>query len=72
MELLAGSTDASVRTVVGVSGAVTDPGAIVRLIDLGVDVRLAGHVGGVFHPKLLVAGDRFVDSGRVGVPTCGY
>jgi PLD-like domain len=67
-----GSASATVRSVVGVSGAVTDPNAIVDLVNLGVDVRLANHQGGLFHPKMMVAGDRFLTSGKVGTPSCGY
>jgi hypothetical protein len=71
-EMVTGSASATVRSVVGVSGAVTDPNAIVDLVNLGVDVRLADHQGGIFHPKILVAGERFLNSGKVGKPSCAY
>jgi hypothetical protein len=60
------------RVVAGVSGAITDPAAIRYLVDKGHNVRLGNHWPGIFHPKLLVGGDRFLNSGCLGVASCGY
>lgn len=64
-------TDES-RVVVGVDGAITHPHAIELLSTHGHSVRFGRFAGGIFHPKLLVGGDRFLNSGRLGVATCGY
>ena len=71
-EMIASTSGASTRSVIGVSGAVTDPNAIVDLLDQGIHVRLADHPRGIFHPKLLIAGKRFLRSGEVSGPSCGY
>jgi hypothetical protein len=64
-------TDKS-RVVVGVDGAITHPHAIEFLSTHGHTVRVGRFASGIFHPKLLVGGDRFLKSGRLGVATCGY
>jgi hypothetical protein len=60
------------RVVAGLSGAITQPSAIDFLLTNGHEVRLGVHANGVFHPKLLIGGDRFLRSGLLGVPTCAY
>jgi len=59
--------------VVGLSGEVTHPNAIRILHDSGVEVRFATHAGGVFHPKLLIAGESLANgTGELGCPVVGY
>lgn len=72
VEILSSTKAAPVRSLIGVSGAVTDPNAITYLIDRGIQVRLAGHRGGVFHAKILVGGEKFLKTGNLGAPSCGY
>jgi PLD-like domain len=67
------STNAdAVRSVIGISGAVTDPDAIAYLLDWGIPVRLAYKQGAIFHAKVLVGGESFLDTGNLAVPSCGY
>lgn len=70
--MTASSPTACVRSIVGLSGCVTDPKAIGDLVKQGVEVRLAQHPGGVFHPKILVSGGGFLRSGEVNAPSAGY
>ena len=67
-----GEAAVPVRSVVGISGAVTDPSAITYLLDRGIHVRLADHTGGIFHAKVLVGGEQFLQAGNLDVPSCGY
>ncbi|MDD5760260.1 MAG: phospholipase D-like domain-containing protein [Desulfobulbaceae bacterium] len=60
------------RVVAGLSGAITHPGAIEYLLKKGHNIRLGEFVGGIFHPKLLVGGDRFLKSGQLSTAICGY
>lgn len=62
----------TVRLVVGISGAVTHPSAIKYLAEQDFLVRLGNHSPGIFHPKLLVGGDRFAISGKMATANCGY
>jgi hypothetical protein len=62
----------SVRSLIGISGAVTDPSAIMYLLDRGIHVRLADHEGGLFHAKVLVGGEQFLETGNLAAPSCGY
>lgn len=62
----------AIRVVIGVSGAVTHPSAIKYLAEKNYRVRLGNHSPGIFHPKLLVGGDRFVASGNIATANCGY
>lgn len=69
-DLVRTSGAGSLRVVIGTSGAVTHPKAIVDLIDAGYDVRLG--TGDIFHPKLLCGGGRFIRSGTLHDATCAY
>lgn len=60
------------RVIAGLSGAITQPDAIKFLDENGHNVRLGIHNNGIFHPKLLVGGDRFLRSGRFETTNCGY
>ncbi len=60
------------RVVVGTSGAISSPTAIQSLRDNGHSVKLGRAQTGIFHPKLLVAGDRFLSSGQLASATSGY
>ena len=60
------------RVVAGLSGAITHPAAIRYLIEKGHAVRFGGFSSGIFHPKLLVGGKRFLGSGEMVLPTCAY
>lgn len=60
------------RIVAGLSGSITHPAAISYLIEKGHTVRFGSFPTGIFHPKLLVGGDRFLKSGQVALPSCAY
>ena len=60
------------RVVVGLSGEITHPRAIEYLVEKDHSVRFGIFPGGIFHPKLLVGGDRFLKSGNLSAATCGY
>lgn len=60
------------RVVAGLSGAITHPAAISYLMEKGHVVRFGGSPTGIFHPKLLVGGDRFLKSGQIAIPSCAY
>jgi len=47
------------RLVAGIDHAVTHPAALHASRDAGWNVRLGSSSSGIFHPKLIVAGDRF-------------
>jgi hypothetical protein len=66
----AGATTSKV--VIGLSGEISHPRAIELLIAKNHSVRLGRFPGGIFHPKLLVGGDRFIKSGHLRLPSCGY
>jgi len=53
------------RLVAGTDNAVTHPQALYSARDQGWDLRLGRSNGGIFHPKLIVAGDRFARNGGV-------
>jgi HKD family nuclease len=57
------------RAIVGISQRVTQPEAIHKLIDAGIDVRLGVVSSGIFHPKLLVGLKKL---GRIAQPVCSY
>jgi hypothetical protein len=61
-----------VRVVAGLSGAITQPVAIRFLQGKGFSIRLGSHAGGIFHPKILVGGNRFGISGAIDTASCGY
>lgn len=60
------------RVVAGLSGAITHPLAISDLLDKGHHVRLGEFSSGIFHPKLLVGGNKFDRFGKLVTATCGY
>jgi hypothetical protein len=60
------------RVVAGLAGEVTHPEAIGFLRGAGHVVRFGEVTGGIFHPKLLVGGDRFLNSGQLAVANCAY
>jgi HKD family nuclease len=66
--------DAQCRLVAGTDNAITHPQALYKARDQGWRVRLgrAQRVRGIFHPKLLVAGDRFSPAGIVQELSCLY
>jgi HKD family nuclease len=54
------------RLVAGTDNAITHPQALYSARDQGWDLRLGRSNGGIFHPKLIIAGDRFARNG--GIP----
>jgi HKD family nuclease len=70
--LVMNSGATAIRVVIGISGAVTHPSAIKFLAEKNYSVRLGNHSPGIFHPKLLVGGDRFIASGKLRTASCGY
>lgn len=62
-----------VHMVAGIDGAVTQPEALEEAVRLGWNVRLGSAAGpGIFHPKIIVGGDRFDVRGAVSAPACFY
>lgn len=53
------------RLVAGIDGDITHPEALSIARELGWHVRLGEKRGAIFHPKLIVAGDRFRSDDRV-------
>jgi hypothetical protein len=72
VEIVSSINAPAVRSLIGISGAVTDPRAIMYLLDCGIHIRLAAHQGGIFHPKVLVGGEQFLEAGNLSAPSCGY
>lgn len=62
------------RLVAGIDHAITHPRALFLAIENGWDVRLGRAIngGGIFHPKLLIAGDRFSRGGGLVGATFAY
>jgi hypothetical protein len=71
-DLFTSADAATSRVVVGLSGEISHPKAIEHLIAKNHSVRLRKFPGAIFHPKLLVGGDRFSHSGQLRLPNCGY
>jgi HKD family nuclease len=53
------------RLVAGTDSAITHPEALYAALDYGWQLRLGSCRGGIFHPKLIVAGQRFRSDGGV-------
>lgn len=53
------------RLVAGTDGAITHPEALYAARENGWGVRLGRAVTGIFHPKMIVAGNRFTCSGGI-------
>jgi len=60
------------RLVAGVDGAVSHPQALSQAQQMGWRVRVVRSHGGIFHPKLLVAGSNYTRQGEVVNPTVVY
>ncbi len=61
-----------VRIVAGLSGEVTHPNAIRFLHEQSWDVRFGQQSKGIFHPKLLVGGDKFSNVSGLRNPAACY
>lgn len=53
------------RLIAGTDNAITHPEALYDSIERGWDIRLGMRATGIFHPKLMVAGQNFARSGAV-------
>lgn len=64
----------SSRLLAGISNAVTHPEALVAAIDAGWDIRLGASPDGqgIFHPKLIIAGESFDASDKLRSPSLAY
>ncbi len=60
------------RLIAGTDNAVTHPEALYAARDEGWTVRLGTPYKGIFHPKLIVAGQRFARNGMIHELCCMY
>lgn len=60
------------RLIAGTDNAVTHPEALYAARDHGWKVRLGKPLKGIFHPKLIVAGQKFSSSGVIQEQCCVY
>jgi hypothetical protein len=60
------------RIVAGISSAITHPEALYEAMDSGWDLKLGESTRGIFHPKIIVAGERFDRTGNVVDPCFSY
>ena len=60
------------RLIAGTDNAVTHPEALYAARDQGWKVRLGRPYRGIFHPKLIVAGNRFTRAGTIHRLCCVY
>lgn len=60
------------RLVAGTDNAVTHPQALYAAREQGWDLRLGKSAGGIFHPKLMIAGDRFARNGGISTLSTVY
>jgi len=60
------------RLVAGTDYSITHPRALYVARETGWDVRLGNSSFGIFHPKLIVAGDRFDSRGCIANPSFAY
>lgn len=60
------------RLVAGIDYAITHPEALTAARQAGWDVRICKARGGIFHPKIIVGGKRFLAEGTIGSPSCAY
>jgi len=60
------------RLIAGTDNAVTHLQALYSARDQGWDLRLGRSNGGIFHPKLIIAGDRFVRNGGISTLSSVY
>jgi len=60
------------RLIAGTDNAVTHPEALYAARDQGWKIRLGKSVKGIFHPKLIVAGQKFSGNGAIQQLCCVY
>lgn len=72
IRILRGCGEPACRLVAGTDNLVTHPQALYSARDQGWDLRLGRSNGGIFHPKLIIAGDRFVRNGGISILTSVY
>ncbi len=60
------------RLIAGTDNAITHPEALYAARDHGWRIRLGKKTGGIFHPKLIVAGKKFSRSGTIQQLCCVY
>ncbi len=64
--------DPACRLIAGTDNAVTHPQALYAAREYGWDLRLGRSASGIYHPKLIVAGDRFLRNGRIAILSSVY
>lgn len=72
LEILRRSGGPACRLIAGTDNAVTHPEALYLARDQGWRVRLGRPLRGIFHPKLVVAGNRFAPNGVIQSLCCVY
>ena len=60
------------RLIAGTDNCITHPEALYAARDLGWRVRLGKSTKGIFHPKLIVAGQKFSRKGTINKLSCVY
>ena len=71
-DLLTGVGARSCRLIAGLDYEITHPRALALARDGGWRLRLGNPESGVFHPKMIVAGDGFDHEGNVVEPCFAY
>lgn len=72
IEILRRCGEPECRLIAGIDNAITHPEALRAAQIKGWNVRLGRSKSGIFHPKLVVAGDRFTPAGTIHELCCFY
>lgn len=72
IEILRKCGEPECRLIAGTDNAVTHPEALYAARDHGWKIRLGRALKGIYHPKLLVAGQKFSASGTIQELCCTY
>lgn len=70
--ILEASGNPMVRLIAGTDNAVTHPEALYFARGRGWDLRLGTPANGIFHPKMVISGDRFMRNGRISTLSSVY
>lgn len=71
-DILRGCGDPKCRLIAGTDNAITHPEALYAARSFGWEVRLGSAPHGIFHPKLLVAGQKVSRAGLISQLACLY
>ena len=72
IEILGKCGEPKCRLIAGTDNAITHPEALYAARDQGWEIRIGRSPGGIFHPKLIVAGRSFSRGGTIRQLCCVY